>query len=149
MNATITPKDILPFITSMAPATHGHITEVPDKCHNRHHKSRQRLRPESAVAQILVHFYKGILRRLLSVIRLHNRMTGIDLLDMSVQLAQMLLLASEVSLRMSHNHKHQDESNQRGKDGRNRQNHISRQHHDQRANQQRSGRYHGSYALVH
>ena len=78
---------------------HGHVAQVADEVHDRHHHAREELRlPGRAVEHVVV-AVELLDAPLLAVERLHHDVPAVHLLDVAVDVAEIVLLLPEVLLR--------------------------------------------------
>ena len=118
----------------------GHVAQVADEVHDRHHQAGQELRfPGRAVERVveLVELFDALC---LAVEGLHHDVAAVHFLDVAVDVAQVILLLLEVLLRLADD---QADDDQRERDDHQRhQGHLPAdgEHHDQHADH---GRHRG------
>ena len=125
-----------------------HVAEVGYERHERHHQTGQKLRFPGAVEQIPVGPVEILAHFLLGVKRLDDVLSGIRLLDLSVEFAQVILLADKVFLGLSDDEEHQQHAERHGQKGGQRHFPPRDEHRDQHAAQHDDGGNQRAHALV-
>ena len=100
MNACTSPSDSAPDATRSA-ADHGdqHVVQVADEHHGRLDRAGDELRPEAGLVQPLVVLGEGPHRLVALAEHLDQRVPGVHLLDVAVELAGGRPLLDELRLR--------------------------------------------------
>ena len=91
------------------------------------------MRLPSTVVEVLIDLVEGALSCLLAVIGLDHVVTGVNFLNVSVELAQILLLANEVLLGFADDQYHEAKAQDGGDNGGQGHDAVGEEHHEQRA----------------
>ena len=113
--------------------THRHIAQIAYKGHEGLHETGEELRFPSTVVEVLIDLVEGVLSCLLAVIGLDHVVTGVNFLNVSVELAQILLLADEVLLGFADDQYHEAKAQDGGDNGGQGHDAVGEEHHEQRA----------------
>ena len=116
---------------------HRDISEVPDELHHRHHHSGEKLRFPRRIIQLVVCRIELPDHVFLFVECLNDIVAAVNLLHLAVYISKVFLLSAEISLRMLHHKRQEQDRDRQDQDRHQRHQRADGEHHDQYADDRR------------